>query len=85
MRAVVAGDIVETSSGGFLGLGAKKERKVVVDVSPHDGDDYLVLRDEDDLEGLHLDAVPAKDVTVVGHLQQLAGWVEYEPGKWKKT
>jgi hypothetical protein len=29
--------------------------------------------------------VDVEEVAVVGHLDHLPGWEEYEPGKWRQT
>lgn len=54
---------------------------VVVDVTE---DGFAVLRSSDDLELLAPTVVPADAPEVIGHLDGLDGWVEDEPGQWRK-
>lgn len=68
---VIPGDIVNRGGGDL----------VVVDV---DGDGVAVLRRPEDTEGLDLTGVDAEQLTAIGHLDSLDGWVEEEPGMWRK-
>jgi hypothetical protein len=57
---------------------------VVVDVTG-DGPPMAVLRAPDDVDLLDPVAVSTDRLEVVGHLEQLNGWVEDSPGIWSQV
>lgn len=55
---------------------------VVVDVT---GDGFAVLREPDDLTLQNPIATRVGDLTPVGHVDSLAGWIEGSHGEWRKV
>lgn len=74
---VVPGDIVHHD-----GL-----ERVVVDVVTDELGTTAVLRAADDIEGDDLAAAPVEQLTIVGHVDSVRGWVEDQPGSgvWRRS